>query len=177
MYSNAFIPKVSFEYIEYKRVYKHFYKCRKFPCAHVIDQIWLIFCDAIVRIAWNACIWGIWTCRIDCRVGCIFRTVWGHPTLYFRFVRTLQWLLFKMILFLSELHTYGCEIQLSKKSFSRRFYRYKFQEVKFRGSEVIFKWKVTIDKIYCLTTRIQRATIYQISYSFKTVINRLYCIV
>ena len=25
LYSNAFIPKVSFEYVEYKRVYKHFY--------------------------------------------------------------------------------------------------------------------------------------------------------
>ena len=44
------------------------------------------------------------------RVGCIFRTVWGHQTSYFRFVRTLEWLLFKMILVLSELYTYGCEI-------------------------------------------------------------------
>ena len=47
---------------------------------------------------------------VFCRVGCIFRTVWGHSTIYFRFVRTPQWLLFKMILVLSELYTYGCEI-------------------------------------------------------------------
>ena len=36
---------------------------------------------------------------VFCRVGCIFRTVGGHQTFYFRFVRTLQWLLFKMTLF------------------------------------------------------------------------------
>ena len=41
LYSNVFIPKVSFEYVEYKRVYKHFYNVGNFRAHKLLTKFGL----------------------------------------------------------------------------------------------------------------------------------------